>query len=45
MIGATRPNMLPWQVNPTLLGNHGWRYAAPSNFLAIGTKTHIIGAE
>ena len=47
VIGVTSANMLPWRVIPILFRNHGdgWRYAAPSNFLAIGTKTHIVGAE
>lgn len=47
VIAATRPNMLPWRVIPILFRNHGdgWRYAAPSNFLAVGAKTHIVGAE
>lgn len=47
VIGATRPTMLPWRVIPILFRNHGdgWRYAAPSNFLAIGAKTHIVGSE
>lgn len=47
VIGATRPNMLPWEVVPILFRNHGdgWRYAALSSFLMIGTKSHIVGAE
>lgn len=47
VIGATSANMLPWRVIPILFRNHGdgWRYAAPSNFLAIGAKTHIVATE